>query len=163
MWKGLFPFDVVLSLVCLFKLCFCYLQCSYGHCHSTFHPSCARSAGLFLSMRTNGGKLQHKAYCDKHSLEQRLKVGLVFVSGMMQVSLMTTTCVVYSFCVKCDQSETQRHGVEELKSLKQVRVSDNIHLIIYHVSICSSCLAVQFVSYNIFSFFLFSYFTSMAN
>lgn len=67
-------------------------KCSYGHCQSTFHPSCARSAGLFLSMRTNGGKLQHKAYCDKHSLEQRLK------------------------------SETQRHGVEELKSLKQVRV-----------------------------------------
>lgn len=67
-------------------------KCSYGHCQSTFHPSCARSAGLFLSMRTNGGKLQHKAYCDKHSLEQKLK------------------------------SETQRHGVEELKSLKQVRV-----------------------------------------
>ncbi|KAJ8551240.1 hypothetical protein K7X08_000610 [Anisodus acutangulus] len=67
-------------------------KCSYGHCQSTFHPSCARSAGLFLSMRTNGGKLQHKSYCDKHSLEQRLK------------------------------SETQRHGLEELKSLKQVRV-----------------------------------------
>ncbi|CAN4081383.1 unnamed protein product [Withania somnifera] len=67
-------------------------KCSYGHCHSTFHPSCARSAGLFLSMRTSGGKLQHKAYCDKHSFEQKLK------------------------------SETQRHGVEELKSLKQVRV-----------------------------------------
>nr|XP_016470132.1 PREDICTED: uncharacterized protein LOC107792434 isoform X1 [Nicotiana tabacum] len=67
-------------------------KCSYGHCQSTFHPSCARSAGFFLIMRTNGGKLQHKAYCDKHSLEQRLK------------------------------SETQRHGVEELKSLKQVRV-----------------------------------------
>lgn len=67
-------------------------KCSYGHCQSTFHPSCARSAGLFLSTRTNGGKLQHKAYCEKHSLEQRLK------------------------------SETQRHGVEELKSLKQVRV-----------------------------------------
>ncbi|PHU19878.1 hypothetical protein BC332_11029 [Capsicum chinense] len=67
-------------------------KCSSGHCQNTFHPSCAKSAGLFLSMRTNGGKLQHKAYCDKHSLEQRLK------------------------------SETQRHGVEELKSLKQVRV-----------------------------------------
>lgn len=134
----------MLSLVCLFKFRFCYLQCSYGHCQSAFHPSCARSAGLFLSMRTNGGKLQHKAYCDKHSLEQRLKVGLVLVQWL-QVSLMTTTCVIYSFCIKYEQSETQRHGVEELKSLKQVRVSDDIHLIIYHVSICSSCLAVQFV------------------
>lgn len=61
---------------------------------------------------------------------------------------MTTTCVVCSFCVKCDQSETQRHGVEELKSLKQVRVSDDIHLIIYHVSICSSCLIGSVLKLN---------------
>ncbi|THF98695.1 hypothetical protein TEA_026784 [Camellia sinensis var. sinensis] len=67
-------------------------KCNYGHCHRTFHPSCARSAGFYMNAKTVGGKLQHKAYCEKHSLEQRAK------------------------------AETQRHGIEELKSLKQTRV-----------------------------------------
>ncbi|KZV33054.1 hypothetical protein F511_03320 [Dorcoceras hygrometricum] len=68
------------------------LKCSYGHCQSTFHPTCARSAGFHMILQTIGGKLQHKAYCEKHSSEQRAK------------------------------ADTQRHGVEELKSLKQIRV-----------------------------------------
>ncbi|KAG8378328.1 hypothetical protein BUALT_Bualt08G0126000 [Buddleja alternifolia] len=68
------------------------LKCSYGHCQSTFHPTCARSAGFYMTVRTNGGKLQHKAYCEKHSTEQRAK------------------------------ADTQKHGIEEFKSLKQVRV-----------------------------------------
>ncbi|KAL3641330.1 hypothetical protein CASFOL_016298 [Castilleja foliolosa] len=68
------------------------LKCSYGHCQATFHPTCARSAGFFMTVRTNGGKLQHKAYCEKHSTEQRAK------------------------------AETQKHGIEEFNSLKQVRV-----------------------------------------
>ncbi|KAI3464451.1 hypothetical protein Pfo_021114 [Paulownia fortunei] len=68
------------------------LKCSYGHCQTTFHPTCARSAGFYMTVRTNGGKLQHKAYCEKHSIEQRAK------------------------------ADTQRHGIEEFKSLKQVRV-----------------------------------------
>ncbi|KAL9173307.1 hypothetical protein ABFS82_03G105000 [Erythranthe guttata] len=68
------------------------LKCSYGHCQTTFHPICARSAGFFMTVRTNGGKLQHKAYCEKHSTEQRAK------------------------------ADTQKHGIEEFKSLKQVRV-----------------------------------------
>lgn len=81
--EGFFPFEVVLKLSLLIQIQFFYLQCSSGHCQNTFHPSCAKSAGLFLSMRTNGGKLQHKAYCDKHSLEQRLKVGLLFIHAMV--------------------------------------------------------------------------------
>ncbi|CAI8597455.1 unnamed protein product [Vicia faba] len=68
------------------------IKCCYGHCLTTFHPSCARSAGLFMIVRTAGGKMQHKAYCEKHSPEQRAK------------------------------SENQKHGVEELKSIKQIRV-----------------------------------------
>ncbi|CAK9168146.1 unnamed protein product [Ilex paraguariensis] len=68
------------------------IKCNYGHCQSTFHPSCARSAVFYMNVRTGGGKLQHKAYCEKHSVEQRAK------------------------------AENQKHGVEELKSLKQVRV-----------------------------------------
>uniref|UniRef100_A0A5B7AIV8 PHD finger family protein n=1 Tax=Davidia involucrata TaxID=16924 RepID=A0A5B7AIV8_DAVIN len=68
------------------------IKCNYGHCQSTFHPSCARSAGYYMNVKTLSGKLQHKAYCEKHSLEQRTK------------------------------AETQKHGIEELKSLKQVRV-----------------------------------------
>ncbi|CAA0809914.1 PHD finger family protein [Striga hermonthica] len=68
------------------------LKCSYGHCQASFHPTCARSAGFFMTLRTNGGKLQHKAYCGKHSADQRAK------------------------------ADTQKHGIEEFKSLKQVRV-----------------------------------------
>ncbi|KAK4413254.1 histone H3-lysine(4) N-trimethyltransferase ATX1 [Sesamum alatum] len=68
------------------------LKCSYGHCQTTFHPTCARSAGFYMTVRTNGGKLHHKAYCEKHSIEQRAK------------------------------ADTHRHGIEEFKSLKQVRV-----------------------------------------
>ncbi|XP_065881563.1 uncharacterized protein [Euphorbia lathyris] len=68
------------------------IKCGYGHCQITFHPSCARSAGLYMNVKTVNGKLQHKAYCEKHGLEQRAK------------------------------AETQKHGVEELKSMKQIRV-----------------------------------------
>ncbi|XP_029126709.1 uncharacterized protein LOC109795723 isoform X2 [Cajanus cajan] len=68
------------------------MKCCYGHCQTTFHPSCARSAGLYMNVRTAGGKAQHKAYCEKHSLEQKTK------------------------------AETQKHGIEELKSIRQIRV-----------------------------------------
>ncbi|KAI4307329.1 hypothetical protein L6164_030530 [Bauhinia variegata] len=68
------------------------LKCSYGHCQTPFHPSCARSAGFYMIARIAGGKLQHKAYCEKHGLEQRAK------------------------------AESQKHGIEELKSIKQTRV-----------------------------------------
>ncbi|XP_057785158.1 uncharacterized protein LOC131002701 isoform X2 [Salvia miltiorrhiza] len=68
------------------------LKCSYGHCQTTFHPTCARSAGFYMTVRTSGDKLQHKAYCEKHSVEQKAK------------------------------ADTQKHGMEEFKSLKQVRV-----------------------------------------
>ncbi|XVF36831.1 hypothetical protein REPUB_Repub19eG0092300 [Reevesia pubescens] len=68
------------------------IKCSYGHCQTTFHPSCARSAGLYMNVKLGGGKLQHKAYCEKHSVDQRAK------------------------------AETQKHGIEELKNMKQIRV-----------------------------------------
>uniref|UniRef100_A0A1J3GMS1 Protein Jade-3 n=1 Tax=Noccaea caerulescens TaxID=107243 RepID=A0A1J3GMS1_NOCCA len=65
------------------------VKCSYGNCQTTFHPSCARSAGFHMA---GGGKLPHKGYCEKHSLEQKAK------------------------------AESQKHGAEELKSLKHYRV-----------------------------------------
>ncbi|CAH8258497.1 unnamed protein product [Arabidopsis lyrata] len=65
------------------------IKCSYGNCQTTFHPSCARSAGFHM---TGGGKHPHKAYCEKHSIEQKAK------------------------------AESQKHGAEELKSLKHYRV-----------------------------------------
>ncbi|KAG5036295.1 Protein Jade-1 [Glycine soja] len=68
------------------------MKCCYGHCQTTFHPSCARRAGLYMNVRPTGGKAQHKAYCEKHSLEQKAK------------------------------AETQKHGIEELKSIRQIRV-----------------------------------------
>ncbi|KAK4742071.1 hypothetical protein SAY87_000072 [Trapa incisa] len=77
--------------ICHHKYGIC-LKCNYGHCHTTFHPSCARSNGLFMIMKPIGGKLAHKAYCMKHSPEQKAKV------------------------------ESERYGPEELKSIKQIRV-----------------------------------------
>lgn len=58
--------------------CFYYLQCNYGHCQITFHPSCARSIGLFMNVKAVAGKFQHRAYCEKHSVEQKAKVFLCF-------------------------------------------------------------------------------------
>ncbi|KAJ7959086.1 putative Phd finger protein [Quillaja saponaria] len=76
------------------------MKCNYGHCQTSFHPSCARNAGLYMNVRKTSGKLQHKAYCEKHSLEQRAK------------------------------SETQKHGIEELKRVKQIRVElDRLRLL----------------------------------
>ncbi|KAF7816909.1 Protein Jade-1 isoform A [Senna tora] len=68
------------------------LKCSYGHCQTAFHPTCARSAGFYMNVRTASGKVQHRAYCEKHGFEQRAK------------------------------AESQKHGIEELKSIKQIRV-----------------------------------------
>ncbi|KAI3991006.1 hypothetical protein MKX01_026190 [Papaver californicum] len=79
--------------ICGNKLGVC-VKCNYGNCQSNFHPCCARNAGFYMHMKTGGGgnKSHHKAYCEKHSLEQREKAG------------------------------TQQHGAEELKSIKQTRV-----------------------------------------
>lgn len=67
----------------LFKVAICLqfvfsLQCNYGHCQAMFHPSCARSAGYYMNVKNAGGKQQHKAYCEKHSVEQRAKVKLYY-------------------------------------------------------------------------------------
>lgn len=78
-------------LVCNRKVGVC-IKCNYGHCQSAFHPTCGRSAGFFMNVRTVGGKIHHKAYCEKHSLVERTK------------------------------AETQKHGVEEWNSVKKVRV-----------------------------------------
>ncbi|KAK4803240.1 hypothetical protein SAY86_001443 [Trapa natans] len=77
--------------VCHHKYGVC-MKCNYANCHGTFHPSCARSNGLFMIVKLIGGKLVHKAYCMKHSPEQKAKV------------------------------ESERYGLEELKSIKQIRV-----------------------------------------
>ncbi|XP_073052740.1 uncharacterized protein [Primulina eburnea] len=78
-------------IVCSRKQGVC-LKCSYGHCQTTFHPTCARSSAFHMTVHTVGGKAQHKAYCEKHSSEQKAK------------------------------ADTQRNGAEEIKSLKQIRV-----------------------------------------
>ncbi|KAK9081895.1 hypothetical protein Syun_030732 [Stephania yunnanensis] len=68
------------------------IKCNYGNCQSTFHPSCAQNAGFHMHVKTAVGRLQHKAYCERHSLEQR------------------------------EKAETLQHGAEELKTIKQIRV-----------------------------------------
>ncbi|XP_042482293.1 uncharacterized protein LOC122062708 isoform X2 [Macadamia integrifolia] len=78
-------------IVCCRRVGVC-LKCNYGNCQSTFHPFCARNAGLYLHVKTSGGKVQHKGYCNRHSVEQR------------------------------EKAEMQHHGAEELKGIKQIRV-----------------------------------------
>ncbi|KAH8508842.1 hypothetical protein H0E87_010837 [Populus deltoides] len=73
------------------------IKCSAGHCQTTFHPTCARSAGFYMNVKTLNGKMQHMAYCEKHSLEQKAKTG------------------------------TQKHGEEEIKSMRQVRESSCVY------------------------------------
>ncbi|KAD4385256.1 hypothetical protein E3N88_25424 [Mikania micrantha] len=80
-----------ICLVCSRREGVC-IKCNYGHCQSTFHPTCGRSAGFFMNVRIIGGKVHHKAYCEKHSMAERTK------------------------------AETQKHGVEEWNSVKKVRV-----------------------------------------
>ncbi|KAG0604949.1 hypothetical protein M758_9G021400 [Ceratodon purpureus] len=70
------------------------LTCNFGHCHGAFHPPCARDAGLYMTVRVSaGGRLQYRAYCDRHSTVQRAKV-----------------------------EQRQRSGNEELHTLRQIRV-----------------------------------------
>ena len=64
------------------------MQCSAGHCQATFHPTCARSAGFYMNVKTLNGKMQHKAYCEKHSLEQKAKV----CSCFLYIKCLLTSC-----------------------------------------------------------------------
>lgn len=69
------------------------LKCNFGHCHAYFHPLCARDSGLYMNVGVNGGRIQHKAYCEKHSSGQKLK------------------------------ADSRKHGgAAELKMIKQIRV-----------------------------------------
>ncbi|KAG2610278.1 hypothetical protein PVAP13_4KG179200 [Panicum virgatum] len=47
------------------------LKCSTADCQITFHPPCARDAGFYMNTKRIGNMLQHKAYCGRHSIEQR--------------------------------------------------------------------------------------------
>ncbi|KAL5199481.1 hypothetical protein ABZP36_020684 [Zizania latifolia] len=47
------------------------LKCSTVDCQITFHPACARDAGLYMDTKKVGTMLRHKAYCGKHGIEQR--------------------------------------------------------------------------------------------
>ncbi|WVZ73483.1 hypothetical protein U9M48_021783 [Paspalum notatum var. saurae] len=77
--------------ICLRNVGMC-LRCDSGDCHITFHPTCARDSGFYMNTKGFGTMSQHKAYCGKHSLEQK-------------------------------ESDVQRYGPEELKSMKRMRVS----------------------------------------
>ncbi|KAE9595938.1 putative chromatin regulator PHD family [Lupinus albus] len=89
--------EVDICCICCHKRGVC-IKCSFGNCQTKFHPSCARNAGFYMNMSTAAGKPHkkphHKAYCEKHGSEQRAKVA----------------------------AEAQKHGMEELKSFRQIRV-----------------------------------------
>ncbi|XP_024388731.1 uncharacterized protein [Physcomitrium patens] len=73
------------------------LTCNFGHCHGAFHPPCARLSGLYMTVRVSaGGRLQYRAYCDRHSIVQRAKDEQV--------------------------EQRQRSETEELHALRQIRV-----------------------------------------
>lgn len=42
------------------------IQCEKPSCFTAFHVTCARSAGLLMSMKLMGTDGQLKAFCDKH-------------------------------------------------------------------------------------------------
>jgi len=56
--------------LCLRKVGMC-LRCSSGDCHITFHPTCARNSGFYMNTKGFGATSQHKAYCAKHSTQQK--------------------------------------------------------------------------------------------
>lgn len=42
------------------------IQCEKPSCFAAFHVTCARQAGLLMSMKLMGADGQLKAFCDKH-------------------------------------------------------------------------------------------------
>ncbi|KAL5787077.1 hypothetical protein ACOSP7_004026 [Xanthoceras sorbifolium] len=62
---------VVASVTAWFRravVCVCTLVLLWSLSHHI-------SAGFYMNVKYICGKFQHKAYCEKHSLEQRTKVG----------------------------------------------------------------------------------------
>ncbi|XP_062220416.1 uncharacterized protein LOC133919884 [Phragmites australis] len=57
--------------VCLRRVGMC-LRCDSGDCHITFHPTCARNSGFYMNTKGFGTTSQHKAYCGKHSVQQKV-------------------------------------------------------------------------------------------
>ena len=47
------------------------MQCNSEDCQTTFHPYCARDAGFYMNIKGFGTTAEHKAYCGKHSTEQK--------------------------------------------------------------------------------------------
>eukprot|EP00252_Welwitschia_mirabilis_P002941 TRINITY_DN12946_c0_g1_i2.p1 TRINITY_DN12946_c0_g1~~TRINITY_DN12946_c0_g1_i2.p1 ORF type:complete len:1402 (+),score=312.18 TRINITY_DN12946_c0_g1_i2:439-4644(+) len=63
------------------------LKCNYGHCQTSFHPLCARDREFYMTVSFHGGRMQHKAYCEKHSSEQRQKAELRRYGGPEEMKL----------------------------------------------------------------------------
>jgi hypothetical protein len=82
------------------------VQCSTADCQITFHPSCARDAGLYMNTKRIGTILQHKAYCGRHSIEQRkVSHALNCLSRMDPAT---------SFLPLCHQSSSSLHSYLEI-------------------------------------------------
>ncbi|XP_071680737.1 uncharacterized protein [Lolium perenne] len=56
--------------ICHHNVGTCLKCCTVG-CQVTFHPACARDAGLYMNTKKIGNLWRHKAYCGNHSTEQR--------------------------------------------------------------------------------------------
>ncbi|XP_058080154.1 uncharacterized protein LOC131228432 isoform X1 [Magnolia sinica] len=87
--------DLLVCCICRRKHGVC-IKCNHDDCQTAFHPTCAKCVGLHMDVKTGGGKFfQHKAYCEKHSLDQKKKV------------------------------ESLQHGPDEVRCIKQIWVNEN--------------------------------------
>ncbi|XP_002989242.2 uncharacterized protein LOC9650015 isoform X1 [Selaginella moellendorffii] len=76
------------------------IKCNFGHCSGAFHPMCARDSGLYISARNINGRAHYRAFCERHSPQQRAK-SADFVS----------------------QAELKQYGSpDEINALRQIRV-----------------------------------------
>ncbi|XP_058078680.1 uncharacterized protein LOC131227010 [Magnolia sinica] len=83
--------DLLVCCICRRKHGVC-IKCNHDDCQTAFHPTCAKRVGLHMDVKTGGGKFfQHKAYCEKHSLDQKKK------------------------------AESLQHGLDEVCRIKQIR------------------------------------------
>ncbi|XP_058086186.1 uncharacterized protein LOC131233484 isoform X2 [Magnolia sinica] len=65
--------DLLVCCICHRKHGVC-IKCNHDDCQTAFHPTCAKRVGQHMDVKTSGGKFfQHKAYCEKHSLDSKKK------------------------------------------------------------------------------------------
>ncbi|KAF8779930.1 hypothetical protein HU200_002200 [Digitaria exilis] len=121
--------------LCLRKVGMC-LRCSSGDCHITFHPTCARNSGFYMNTKGFGSTFQHKAYCGKHSAQQK------------EVNLSNIALDLYDACCTPDmdqKEDAQLYGPEELRNMKRMRVSISYVLYIVFLPLVNVLMSTHII------------------